>query len=70
MDHPAIARVFDAGATPQGRPYFVMEYVRGEIDHRVCDPPQAAAPSNASICSCRSARASSTRIRKGSSTET
>ena len=30
MDHPAIAKVFDAGATPQGRPYFVMEYVRGE----------------------------------------
>src|SRR5215472_17008944 len=30
MDHPAIAKVFDAGATPQGRPYFVLEYVRGE----------------------------------------
>jgi eukaryotic-like serine/threonine-protein kinase len=30
MNHPAIARVFDAGATPQGRPYFAMEYVRGE----------------------------------------
>jgi eukaryotic-like serine/threonine-protein kinase len=30
MDHPAIARVFDAGVTAQGRPYFVMEYVRGE----------------------------------------
>jgi eukaryotic-like serine/threonine-protein kinase len=30
MAHPAIARVFDAGATPQGRPYFVMEYVPGE----------------------------------------
>jgi eukaryotic-like serine/threonine-protein kinase len=30
MDHPAIARVFDAGATPLGRPYFVMEFVRGE----------------------------------------
>jgi eukaryotic-like serine/threonine-protein kinase len=30
MAHPAIARVFDAGATPNGRPYFVMEYVRGE----------------------------------------
>jgi len=30
MDHPAIARVFDGGATPEGRPYFVMEYVRGE----------------------------------------
>jgi serine/threonine protein kinase len=29
MDHPNIARVFDAGATPQGRPYFVMELVKG-----------------------------------------
>ena len=29
MDHSAVARVFDAGSTPQGRPYFVMEYVRG-----------------------------------------
>jgi serine/threonine protein kinase len=26
MDHPTIARVFDAGSTPEGRPYFVMEY--------------------------------------------
>jgi serine/threonine protein kinase len=29
MDHPHIARVLDAGATDQGRPYFVMELVRG-----------------------------------------
>jgi serine/threonine protein kinase/TolA-binding protein len=29
MDHPAIAKVFDAGATPDGQPYFVMEYVQG-----------------------------------------
>ncbi|HWB10984.1 MAG TPA: serine/threonine-protein kinase [Pirellulales bacterium] len=29
MDHPNIARVFDAGATPLGRPYFVMELVKG-----------------------------------------
>lgn len=29
MDHPNIARVYDAGATPDGRPYFVMEHVRG-----------------------------------------
>jgi len=29
MDHPAIAKVFDAGSTPEGRPYFVMEYVAG-----------------------------------------
>lgn len=30
MDHPNIARVFDAGSTAAGRPYFVMEMVRGE----------------------------------------
>src|SRR6185503_13965747 len=29
MDHPNIAKVFDAGAAPTGRPYFVMELVRG-----------------------------------------
>src|SRR4029077_4304267 len=29
MDHPHIAKVFDAGATETGRPYFVMELVRG-----------------------------------------
>ncbi len=29
MDHPAIAKVFDAGATPDGQPYLVMEYVQG-----------------------------------------
>ena len=29
MDHPNIAKVFDAGATDSGRPYFVMELVRG-----------------------------------------
>ncbi len=29
MDHPAIAHVLDAGETDRGRPYFVMEYVRG-----------------------------------------
>ena len=29
MDHPSIARVLDAGATDSGRPYFVMELVRG-----------------------------------------
>ena len=29
MEHPNISRVFDAGATPDGRPYFVMEHVQG-----------------------------------------
>ncbi len=30
MDHPTIATVFDGGATPQGRPCFAMECVKGE----------------------------------------
>ena len=29
LTHPNIARLFDGGATPDGRPYFVMEYVEG-----------------------------------------
>src|SRR5262245_17288672 len=37
MDHPVIAKVFDAGATPNGRPYFVMEYVKGEPITHYCD---------------------------------
>ena len=38
MDHPNIAKVLDAGATETGRPYFVMELVRGSQDHRVLRP--------------------------------
>jgi non-specific serine/threonine protein kinase/serine/threonine-protein kinase len=37
MDHPAIAKVFDAGATQQGRPYFAMEYVDGIPITTYCD---------------------------------
>jgi tetratricopeptide (TPR) repeat protein len=37
MDHPAIATVFDGGTTPQGRPYFAMEYVKGEPITVYCD---------------------------------
>src|ERR1700679_955178 len=37
MDHPAIAKVFDAGTTPQGQPYFVMEYVDGLPITEYCD---------------------------------
>jgi len=37
MDHPAIATVFDGGTTPQGRPYFAMEYVKGEPITTYCD---------------------------------
>ena len=37
MDHPNIARVFDGGSTPEGRPYFVMEFVPGIAINRYCD---------------------------------
>ena len=37
MDHPNIAKVFDAGATEAGRPYFVMELVRGIKITEYCD---------------------------------
>jgi serine/threonine protein kinase len=37
MDHPAIAKVFDAGATAEGLPYFAMEYVAGVPVTQYCD---------------------------------
>jgi non-specific serine/threonine protein kinase/serine/threonine-protein kinase len=37
MDHPAIARVLDADSTPEGAPYFVMEYVAGVPITTYCD---------------------------------
>ncbi len=37
MDHPHIARVFDGGTTPAGRPYFVMELVKGLPITDYCD---------------------------------
>jgi serine/threonine protein kinase/Tfp pilus assembly protein PilF len=37
MNHPNIARVYDAGATDEGRPYFVMEYIDGIPFTSYCD---------------------------------
>jgi eukaryotic-like serine/threonine-protein kinase len=37
MDHPNIARVLDAGVTGAGRPYFVMELVKGQPITKYCD---------------------------------
>src|SRR5215210_6561541 len=37
MDHPNIAKVLDAGATSEGRPYFVMELVKGVPITAYCD---------------------------------
>jgi serine/threonine protein kinase len=37
MDHPGIAKVLDGGATPAGRPYFAMEFVKGRPITEFCD---------------------------------
>jgi serine/threonine protein kinase/tetratricopeptide (TPR) repeat protein len=44
MDHPNIARVLDAGATDSGRPYFVMELVRGIPITDYCDRERLSIP--------------------------
>ncbi len=49
MDHPSIARVFDAGATETGRPYFVMELVRGEPITEYCDRHRLPPPERLSL---------------------
>jgi len=44
MDHPNIARVFDAGATETGRPYFVMELCAGDPIAAYCDDHNLSIP--------------------------
>jgi eukaryotic-like serine/threonine-protein kinase len=44
MDHANIAKVFDAGATSSGRPYFVMELVKGDPITRYCDTNHLSVP--------------------------
>src|ERR1700733_3868681 len=43
MDHPAIAKVFDAGSTAEGQPYFAMEYVPGLPITQYCDEKRLSA---------------------------
>src|SRR5262249_2221814 len=49
MDPPGIARVFDAGATPSGRPYFAMELVRGKPITEYCDVHAFSIPQRLSL---------------------
>jgi tetratricopeptide (TPR) repeat protein len=42
MEHPNIAKVLDAGQTPSGRPYFVMELVKGKPITKYCDEKRLA----------------------------
>jgi serine/threonine protein kinase len=49
MDHLNIARVLDAGATSSGRPYFVMELVRGEPITEYCERNKLSIPARLSL---------------------
>jgi hypothetical protein len=69
MDHPAVAKVSDAGSTPQGAPYFVMEYVAGVSITAYCDNHRLST-ANGSKSSCTYAKGSSTLTRKPSFTAT
>ena len=70
MDHPNIARVLDAGTTDTGRPYFVMELVRGVPITEYCDQNNLPHPRSGWSCSSRSARPCSTPTRRASSIAT
>jgi eukaryotic-like serine/threonine-protein kinase len=44
MNHPGVAKVFDAGVAEDGRPYFVMEYVEGTTITDFCDRRELPVP--------------------------
>jgi hypothetical protein len=69
MDHPNIAKVLDGGSTAGGRPYFVMELVRGVPITDYCDANRLAPRERLGLFA-QSAGPSSTRTRRGSSTAT
>jgi len=54
MSHPNVARVFDAGQTARGRPFFAMEFVKGEPLTAYCDrnrlPTQERLPLLIQVC--------------------
>ena len=70
MDHPNIAKVLDAGRHRHGPALLRHGTGARDQDHRVLRPEPTLAPTSGSTCSSRSARPSSTRIKRGSSTAT
>ncbi|MCH7701351.1 MAG: serine/threonine protein kinase [Planctomycetes bacterium] len=52
MNHPNVAQAFDAGATDDGRPYFVMEYVEGRPITYHCDQQQLDLPARLDLFAC------------------
>ena len=70
MDHPNIARVLDAGTTDTGRPYFVMDLVKGVPITEYCDQQHLPVRAAAGTDGRPSATRSSTPTKKASSTAT
>ena len=70
MNHDSIAKVFDAGTTDGGQPYFVMEYVDGLTLTDYCDRGTAHPDGSASDCFSRFATVCNTPTKKASSTVT
>ena len=68
MNHPNIASVLDGGCTPSGRPYFVMELVRGVSITEYCDKKMLATERTIATCSWMFVRPSSMLIRRESFT--
>jgi len=50
LNHPHIARLFDGGTTPEGLPYFVMEYVDGTPIDRYADAHRLSTPDRLRLC--------------------
>ncbi len=69
MDHANIAKVLDAGATETGRPFFVMELVRGIKITEYCDQNSLSTKARLDLFT-KFAKPSSTRTKRGSSTAT
>ncbi len=66
MDHPSIAKVFEAGATPEGQPYFAMEYVPGVAITPLLRSIRNSASATVSSSSKKFARECNTHTRKPS----
>ncbi|RPH51716.1 MAG: serine/threonine protein kinase, partial [Lysobacterales bacterium] len=50
LAHQNIARIFDAGATEDGRPYFAMEHVPGDPITKYCDDRKLDLPARLALC--------------------
>ena len=63
LEHPHIARLYDAGVAADGQPYLALEYVEGEPITAYCDAHGAGRARRACACCCRCWTRCTTRTR-------